>query len=43
MGFLASFEQTVSEVANRPLLPGIWKGGKGADDQKQDPKKDGKK
>lgn len=32
MGFLSGIENTVKSVAERPLLPGLFKNGKGKDD-----------
>ena len=41
MGFLSAFEKTVAEVANRPLIPGLFKQGQPKGDTP--PTKDGKK
>jgi hypothetical protein len=38
MGFLSDLEKTVEQVANRPLLPGLFKQGQ----PKGDPPKDDK-
>lgn len=47
MGFLSDIENTVKQVAERPLIPGLFKQGKGKDDAKDGKKKpdakDGKK
>ncbi len=44
MGWLSDIEKTVSDVADRPLLPGLFKASKSkGDDKKKPPKKDGKK